>query len=218
MYVPSHFAVRQADALHRFMRAHPFAAIVIQTDGGLSADHVPLLLEPEPPPAGMLLGHVARANPLWKHAGEGVPCLVVFRGVEHYVSPNGYASKARTGKVVPTWNYEAVHVNGTIRAIDGRNWLRRFLEALTREHERTQSKPWRIDDAPADYVNTMLGAIVGIEIVIERIVGKAKLSQNQPPENRASLLAALRVSGDPASIAMADAIGRAGASQDQTGD
>lgn len=209
MYVPSHFAVPQLDALHRFMRAHPFAAIVIQANGELSADHIPLLLQPEERLNGMLLGHVARANPLWRHAGEGVPCLVVFRGVEHYISPNGYASKAATGKVVPTWNYEAVHVSGTVRAVDDRAWLRCFLEALTAEHERSQAKPWKIDDAPADYVETMLGAVVGIEITIERIVGKAKLSQNQPSANRRSLTAALRASGDPASNAMADAIGRA---------
>lgn len=209
MYVPTHFAVPELEALHRFLRAHPFAAIVIHADGVLSADHIPLLLQAEPAPNGTLLGHVARANPLWRHAGKGVPCLVVFRGVEHYISPNGYASKTQTGKVVPTWNYEAVHVNGTIRAVDDRAWLRRFLEALTVEHERSQPKPWRIDDAPADYIETMLGAVVGIEIAIERIVGKAKLSQNQPSANRHSLIAALRASDDPASKAMADAIDRA---------
>lgn len=214
MYLPAHFAVPCIDDLHRFVRAHPLAAIVVQADGELAADHVPLLLQPEPSPHGMLLGHVARANPLWRHAGAGLPCLALFRGVEHYISPNGYASKAESGKVVPTWNYEAVHVNGTIRAVDDRDWLRRFLEALTHEHERTQAKPWRIDDAPAGYVETMLGAVVGVEISIERIVGKAKLSQNQPPANRRSLIAMLRGSDDPASQAMAEAIRRADAAPD----
>jgi len=209
MYLPAHFAVPRIADLHRFVRAHPLAAIVIQAEGGLSADHVPLLLQPDASPHGRLLGHVARANPLWRHAGAGLACLVVFRGAEHYISPSGYASKAQTGKVVPTWNYEAVHVDGTIRAVDDREWLRQFLEALTHEHERTQAKPWRIDDAPADYVETMLGAVVGLEIAIERIVGKAKLSQNQSPSNRRSLIAALRGSKEPASQAMADAIRRA---------
>ncbi|HEY0879381.1 MAG TPA: FMN-binding negative transcriptional regulator [Zeimonas sp.] len=206
MYLPKPFEESRPEALHAFMRAHPLATIVLHAEGELSADHVPLMLRPHPAPNGRLLGHVARANPLWRRAGQGAPCLAVFRGVDHYISPNAYATKRETGKVVPTWNYEAVHVNGAIRAIDDRAWLRGFLETLTHEHERAQPHPWRVDDAPLDYVETMLGAVVGIEIDVQRIVGKAKLSQNQPAENRRSLVAALRAAGDPSSTAMADAI------------
>lgn len=206
MYLPKAFEESRTEVLHAFVRAHPLAAIVMHVDGELCADHIPLILQPHRAPNGLLLGHVARANPLWLRAGDGAACLAVFRGVDHYISPNGYATKAQTGKVVPTWNYETVHVNGTIRAIDDRAWLRGFLETLTQEHERTQPRPWRIDDAPADYVETMLGAIVGIEITVQRMTGKAKLSQNQPAENRRSLVAALRSAGDSASTAMADAI------------
>lgn len=206
MYLPKAFEESRTEVLHAFVRAHPLATIVLHADGELSADHVPLILQPRPAPKGRLLGHVARANPLWRRAGDATACLAVFRGVDHYISPNGYATKAQTGKVVPTWNYEAVHVNGTIRAIDDRAWLRAFLEMLTQEHERKEPRPWRIDDAPADYVEAMLGAIVGIEITVQRITGKAKLSQNQPAGNRRSLIAALRSAGDSASVAMADAI------------
>lgn len=206
MYLPKPFEESRPEVLRAFVRSHPLATIVLHADGELSADHVPLILQPHPAPNGVLLGHVARANPLWRRAGAGTPCLAIFRGVDHYVSPNAYATKRKTGKVVPTWNYEAVHVNGTIRAIDDRAWVRRLLETLTHEHERAQPNPWRIDDAPPDYVETMLGAVVGIEIDVQRIVGKAKLSQNQPAENRRSLVAALRAAGDPSSKAMADAI------------
>jgi len=206
MYLPNAFEESRAEMLHAFLRAHPLAAIVMHADGELCADHIPLILQPHPAPNGRLLGHVARANPLWRRAGDGAACLAVFRGVDRYISPNAYATKAQTGKVVPTWNYEAVHVNGTIRAIDDRAWLRDFLETLTHEHECTQPRPWRIDDAPADYIEAMLGAVVGIEITVQRVTGKAKLSQNQPAENRRSLIAALRSAGDASSVAMADAI------------
>jgi transcriptional regulator len=203
MYLPKAFEELRPEVLHALVRAHPLATIVMHADGALCADHIPLILQP---PNDVMLGHVARANPLWRRAGDGAACLVVFSGVDHYISPNGYATKAQTGKVVPTWNYEAVHVNGTIRAIDDPAWLRNFLATLTHEHERTQPRPWRIDDAPADYIEAMLGAIVGIEITVQRITGKAKLSQNQPAENRRSLVAALRSAGDSSSTAMADAI------------
>ncbi len=206
MYIPVHFDVSDTEALHGFIRRHPLATLVIHAGDRLVADHVPLSLRPDLAPRGRLLGHVARANPLWKAVAAGMDCLVVFHGVQHYISPNGYASKAETGKVVPTWNYEVVHVNGRVRSIDDRLWLRSFLEDLTREHEATQPTPWQIGDAPDEYIERMLEAVVGIEVEIASIVGKAKLSQNQPAANRRSLVDALRSTRDPPSMAMADAI------------
>lgn len=208
MYIPAHFEEPSAETLHRFIGEHPLGTLVVHGPEGLGADHVPLSLRAGEGPHGKLLGHVARANPLWRAAAVGIDCLVVFHGAQHYISPNGYASKAQTGRVVPTWNYEVVHVRGRLHAIDDPAWLRRFLEEFTSEHERTQAKPWRIDDAPEDYIARMLENIVGIEVEIASMAGKAKLSQNQPPANRSSLIDALRAAGDFRSNEMAGAIER----------
>lgn len=206
MYLPKHFEETRVEVLHRCIRAHPLATLVVGVGDALTADHVPLMLQADCAPPGKLLGHVARANPLWRAAATGIECLAIFHGPQHYVSPNWYATKARTGKAVPTWNYEVVHVHGTLRSIDDAGWLRAFLETLTHEHESGLERPWRIDDAPAEYIERMLGAVVGIELAVARIVGKSKLSQNQPIENRRSLVAALHERGDAASHDMADAI------------
>lgn len=208
MYLPKHFEESNPQALRDFMRAHPLAMVVVNDGCGLSADHMPLRLEPAGAAQGVLQGHVARANPLWSTVGMGLDCLAVFHGAQHYISPNWYATKAQTGKVVPTWNYEVVHVNGRIRAIDDSAWLRALLVKLTAEHEHGQPRPWRIDDAPQDYIDRLLLAIVGVEIEILGIVGKAKLSQNQPQENKASVIDALRAVGDAAAAGMADAVQR----------
>jgi transcriptional regulator len=206
MYIPEKFKESRQDVLHAFMRAHPLATVVVSDAAGLCADHVPLSLCADGP-RGELLGHVARANPLWKKAGaNGIDCLVVFQGLQGYVSPNWYVSKADGGKVVPTWNYEAVHAQGRLHAIDDADWLRRFLTELTAEHEAGQPAPWQLGDAPDDYIAGMLKALVGLRIDIVGLVGKAKLSQNQPPENRASVVEALRARGDAASAEMARAV------------
>jgi transcriptional regulator len=206
MYLPSHFAQSRVDLLQAFIRDHPLAALVISDEDGLTANHIPLVLRPDLGSHGRLLGHVARANPLWRKAANGIACLAIFQGTQGYISPNHYATKRETGKVVPTWNYDVVHVHGTLRAIDDVAWLREFVTSLTRQHEAHQPVPWKVTDAPAEYVDRMLTAIVGIEIEIARMVGKAKLSQNQPQANRESLVAALRAAGDSASVEMADAV------------
>lgn len=208
MYVPRHFAETRIEVLHAFVRAHPLATIVVGDADGLSADHVPLTLRADQGPQGSLLGHVARANPLWRRAGDGRDCLVVFHGAQHYISPNGYATKHDDGRVVPTWNYEVVHAEGRIHAVDDAARLRALLEELTAEHERSQPIPWRVDDAPADYVAALVKAVVGIRIEITALVGKFKLSQNQPARNRDSLIADLQGRDDPRSREMADAIAR----------
>jgi transcriptional regulator len=206
MYLPKHFEESNPAALHALMRDHPLACIVTQEGGALSADHVPLLLRTDAGGLGVLQGHVARANPLWGKAGEALDCLVVFQGVSGYISPSGYATKAEHGKVVPTWNYEVVHVQGKLRARDDAAWLRGFLNTLTQTHEAQQDKPWQVSDAPDEYITRMMQAVVGIEIEILQITGKAKLSQNQPPVNQQSLVQALQAKGDAASLAMANAV------------
>jgi transcriptional regulator len=206
MYIPKHFLEARIEVLHAFIRRHPLATICIGDASGLEADHVPLTLRSEPAPHGVLLGHVARANPLWRKAGDGLDCLVVFQGPQHYISPGWYATKAETGRVVPTWNYEVVHVQGRVRAVDDPVWLRALLEDLTTEHERLQPQAWHVSDAPNDYVDAMVRAVVGIRIEILGLVGKAKLSQNQPESNQHSLIESLRAKDDSSASQMAEEI------------
>ncbi|UCV19112.1 FMN-binding negative transcriptional regulator [Ferribacterium limneticum] len=191
MYLPKHFAETDIGVMHELMRAFPLATVVTQGAEGLEANHIPLHLDASAGPNGTLRGHVARANPLAADATVNRKILVIFKGPDCYISPSGYATKAEHGKVVPTWNYTAVHAYGELRLIDDAEWLLAQLHALTAEHEAGLPRPWAVDDAPADYIGKMLGAIVGIEIAIDRLVGKWKVSQNQPAANQASLIAAL---------------------------
>ena len=191
MYLPKHFAQTDIAALHALMDAHPLATLVTHGPEGIDANHIPLHLDAGASPNGTLRGHVARANPLAKAAAVDAEILAIFQGPQSYISPSGYATKAEHAKVVPTWNYTAVHAWGRLRLIDDPQWLRAQVHTLTATHEAGLQHPWQVSDAPADYIEKMLGAIVGIEIVIDRLVGKWKVSQNQPPVNQASLVAAL---------------------------
>ncbi len=172
------------------MRDHRLAALVRPTTNGLDADHIPLLIDPARGTHGTLLGHVARANPIWQDAADQ-EMLVIFQGPQAYISPSWYVSKQQHGKVVPTWNYAVVHAHGTLRAIDDQKWLRAHVATMTDANERGRAAPWRVSDAPAEYINTMLAAIVGIEIDITRISGKWKVSQNRAAEDRAGVVAGL---------------------------
>jgi transcriptional regulator len=196
MYLPKHFAEEDIAELHALMRANPLATLVSQGPDGLDANHIPLLLA-DAGPYGTLRGHVARANPLWKAGSVTGEVLVVFQGDERYISPSGYATKAEHGKVVPTWNYTAVHAYGELQVIEDPDWIFGQISALTATHEAALPQPWAVTDAPADYIQKMLGAIVGIEITITRLLGKWKVSQNQPAANQASLIAAFEKAGDP---------------------
>lgn len=206
MYLPKHFAENDLATLHALMRQHPLATLVTQDGDGLNANHIPLQLDATAGPNGTLRGHIARANPLAKatahqagflHAAVDSEILVIFQGPHSYISPSSYVTKAEHGKVVPTWNYTAVHAYGRLRLIDDADWLLAQLTALTAEHEASLAQPWAVSDAPADYLEKMLGAIIGIEIPIARLLGKWKVSQNQPPANQASLIAALEQTGNP---------------------
>lgn len=208
MYVPSHFEITDPAALQDFMRVHPLATLVVADASGLTADHIPLLLTGNDTSGWKLTGHVARANPLWEKARGDVDCLAIFHGPQHYISPNWYATKQEHGKVVPTWNYEVVHVQGRLRAIDDAGWLRELLQQLTKTHEADQPRPWQVEDAPEEYLQRMLQAVVGIEIEICKLIGKAKVSQNQPDSNRMSIAAALRQTDNPVSHEMAERVDR----------
>jgi transcriptional regulator len=221
MYLPAHFAETRIDVLHALMRAHPLATIITLSSSGLVANHIPLQLQEggDAQGPGILRGHVARANPIWSDRVEGVEALVVFQGAQHYISPNWYASKKETGKVVPTWNYCCVHAHGHLQIHQDAAWIREQVGALTARHEAGMPRPWAVQDAPADYVQSMLGLIVGIEMAITRITGKWKVSQNQPAANRAGAIDGLggRNEADAAdaanALAMAELIRRHGPGQ-----
>lgn len=186
MYLPRHFEETRPATLQALMRARPLATLITGDGaGGFDANHIPLTLIPGDGSPGLLRGHVARANPLWRLAGDGTPALAVFQGDDAYISPSWYPSKHEHGKAVPTWNYVTVHARGTLRAIDDAAWLRELLETLTAEHEDRLPQPWSMHDAPADFIEKMIAAVVGIELHIDQLTGKWKVSQNQRAANRA---------------------------------
>lgn len=194
MYIPDHFRETRPEVLNALISRHALAALVAMTPAGLTANHIPMQLQVKDG-ATELLGHIARANPLWRELPDGSPVLAVFTGAEHYISPSSYPSKKATGKAVPTWNYTAVHVHGHIRFIHQREWLLDFVSSLTTEHERSQPEPWQVSDAPGDYIEQMLRAIVGLTIEITRIEGKVKGSQNRADADRLGAAAALAAQG-----------------------
>lgn len=207
MYVPTHFEETRSEALHALICSHPLGTLITQDRSGvLQADPIPFILDPNPGEHGTLRGHVARANPLWRETRETVDALVVFHGAQSYISPGWYPSKAAHGKAVPTWNYLIVQARGRLRAIDDREWLRDFVTRLTERHEARQVKPWHVTDAPADYIELMLGAIVGIEIELTSLVGKRKASQNRDAADRAGVVEGLTVLAARDGDAQADAM------------
>jgi transcriptional regulator len=203
MYLPKHFAEPRIEVMHELMRAYPLATLVTFSSSGLDANHIPLQLVADATPFGTLQGHVARANPLWQDFDKNVEVLVIFQGPDAYISPSWYATKKETGKAVPTWNYAVAHAYGTLRIIDDASWLRAQIETLTTHNEAPLPHPWAVTDAPGDYIEKMIAAVVGIEIEITRLNGKWKVSQNQPAENQAGVVEALR---DDGNTAMADLV------------
>ena len=212
MYIPPHFAETRPEALHRIIREHPLGTLVRLQDGLLDADHLPFEFEPAPGgadgaegtgPLGVLRAHVARANPLWQRCPPGTPVMVIFRGNEAYISPNWYPSKHETHRQVPTWNYEVVHAHGTLSIHDDERTVRALVARLTRHHDAAEPRPWKMGEAPADYIQTMLGNIVGIEVTVTSLVGKSKLSQNREPRDRRSAAETLASRGHEA---LADAM------------
>jgi transcriptional regulator len=208
MYCPAHFDESRIDVLHALMHERPLATIITQSAEGIVADHIPLHLRSDGSPFGTLVGHVALATPLWRLPGREV--LAIFHGPDCYISPSWYATKQQTGKVVPTWNYVVAHAYGTLRAIEDPEWIHEQLELLTHQHEQHLPNPWTNSDAPDDYIKRLLGQIVGIEIPIVRLLGKWKVSQNQPVENCESVICALTNSGDAQKTAIAELVARVG--------
>jgi len=204
MYTPAHFNESRLPALHAFMGDYPLAAVITQASGRLDANHIPLMLDPAIGPFGILRGHIARANSMWREAEPGPEVLVVFQGPGSYVSPGFYPSKKEHGRVVPTWNYGVVHARGTLKWVHDPEWLRALVEQLTDQHEAGRPEAWRVSDAPDDYVTRMLGAIVGFEIAIHELSGKLKLSQNRSEADREGVRSGLGKGGSASSVATAE--------------
>lgn len=196
MYVPAHFDESSAEALHDLIRQHPFGMLITHGAGGLDANHIPFELDPQQGKMGMLTAHVARANPVWQDVSDGDEILVVFRAADAYVSPNWYPSKHEFHKQVPTWNYMVAHAYGRITVRDDERFVRGMVARLTRTHEASEPTPWKMTDSSKDFIDTMLKAIVGLEIEITRLVGKSKLSQNKDVGDIRGAGKALKAKGD----------------------
>ena len=192
MYLPKHFAVDDQALLAQLISEYPLATITANLDGSFEINHLPLMLSAD---KTKLYGHIARVNPLSKIAAStNNQVVAIFHGPNAYVTPAWYPSKKETGKVVPTWNYAVVHAQGSIKLIDDAQWLRNHVAQMTNIHEPTYQSDWKLDDAPEEYVQMMLKAIVGIEIEIHSLIGKFKLSQNRPPEDYAAVVDTLEKS------------------------
>lgn len=203
MYVPSAFRQNDLAVLHREITDCRLATLISHGENGLQASHLPLLLRPEEGPYGTLYGHLARANPHWRVLGEGGEALVIFNSADAYVSPSWYPAKAEHGKVVPTWNYIAVHAYGRADVFDDTERLLSLLDELTARHETPRPRPWALGDAPQDYITGMLRAIVGFALPIERLEGKWKLGQNRSEADRQGVHDGLSTSSDHRDRALA---------------
>ena len=203
MYLPAYFEEKRADVLHGVMRARPLATLVAVCESGLVANHIPVETSSEPAPHGLIRGHIARANPLWRTYRADSEALAIFQGPQAYISPSFYPSKLETGEVVPTWDYAVVHAHGSLRFIQDTEWLRALVTRLTNAHEASRQTPWKIDDAPPPYIEKMLSMIVGFEFSVASLMGKWKLSQNHPAANRRGVVQGLRAASgaEPAEVA-----------------
>jgi len=210
MYTLACFAEKETEVLHAFLRQQPFATLVTCGAEGPEATHVPIAFHPETGAQGVLRCHLARANPQWKTVQSAMPVLAIFQGTNHYITPSWYPTKQEHGKVVPTWNYVAVHVRGRGRLFEDQSELIEHLRTLTNRNEEVFPQPWSIEDAPRNYIESLTQAIIGIEITIDTIEGKCKASQNQPEANQAGVVTGLRGINSPESLRMAQLVKQRG--------
>jgi transcriptional regulator len=203
MFTPAFFAETRVDLLHAFIRTHPLGTLIANGLDGPEATHLPFFLDA---PAGSLRCHMARANPLWRQLQSGARVLVTFLGPDHYITPNWYAAKQEHGKVVPTWNYVAIHAAGQARLFEDAPSLLRHLNELTGSREIGSPEPWSVADAPAEYVAGLAKAIVGVEISVDRLEGKWKVSQNRSDADQQGVIAGLEALGSHSSQEMANLI------------
>ena len=206
MYIPSQFEESRVEVLHQLIRTYSLGTLVTLSASGMEANHIPFHLTPEPTPFGTLQGHVARANPTWKSFNPELESLAIFHGPGGYVSPSWYPTAREHGKGVPTWNYAVVHAYGQLRVIDDAAWVREQSGSLTAQQESAFDSPWSVADAPQDFIERLVGSIVGIELTITRLIGKWKISQNQPEQNRDGMIQGLRAQGTHQALELAESM------------
>jgi transcriptional regulator len=204
LYQPPQFDETRLEILHDLMRAYPLAVLITPGADGIVANHIPVQTVAGPAPYGLLRGHVARGNSVWRDFRASDEALAIFQGPQVYISPSLYPTKRRTGEVVPTWDYAVVHARGTLRFIEDRDWLRTLVGGLTEAHEAVRPLPWKIDDAPHEYLEGMLSAIVGFEMSISSLSGKWKVSQNRDRADQLGVIEGLRAAPDEPSREIAD--------------
>src|SRR5262245_38911085 len=209
MYVPPIYKQDDVQVLHDAIRNSGLAILVTVGADGIEASHVPMLVDPEPAPLGTLHGHVARSNPQWQRAVSDSHALAIFPGPDAYISPAWYVTKQETGKVVPTWNYVAIHASGPLRFFDDSDRLLAHVTKLTESQEGHRTAPWAVTDAPEDYIRGQLTRIIGFEMPIARLEGKWKMSQNRPAQDRVGAIEGLRRESGPAEAPVADIIASA---------
>ena len=207
MFQPDHFRVDDVAEMHTLMRARPFAALVSAGPLGLYGTHLPTVLKSEGP-NGVIECHLSRANPHWKDLAGGGEAMLIFQGPEGYITPNWYATKAETGKAVPTWNYAVVHAYGRPAIMKEKDWLLRHVTELSAQQERSEARPWEVSDAPASYIDVMLRGIVGFRFEITRLEGKWKMSQNRDTQDRVGVIEGLKARASGDDLAIADAVMR----------
>jgi transcriptional regulator len=202
MFLPDHFRVEDVPEMHALMRARPFAALVSTTQAGLYGTHLPTVLKDEGA-FGTIECHLSRANPHWKDLAEGGEAMMIFQGPDGYITPNWYATKAATGKAVPTWNYAIVHAYGRPEVMKEKDWVLRHVTELSDQQERSEAHPWKVSDAPEKYIDVMTRGIVGFRFEITRLEGKWKMSQNREPQDQVRVVEGLkaRATGDDLEIA-----------------
>ena len=208
MYTPPVNAETRLPVLRQMIAAHPLAAVVTLTNSGLVASHIPMVLEDDDSEFGVLKGHVSRANQQWKESRGDTDALAIFSGPQHYVSAGWYTGKQEHGREVPTWNYVVVHASGPLRMVEDAAWLLEHLGTLTDQQEAGFSPPWKVTDAPTEYVNALLKAIVGFEMPVRRLEGKWKVSQNRNEVDRQAVIAGLERLDTPAALTMRDLVAR----------
>jgi transcriptional regulator len=208
MYIPKANEERRVPVMHELISAHPLGSLITMGASGLIASHIPMVLENDSSEFGVLKGHISRANPQWTDFTPSVDALAIFAGDQHYISASWYPGTQEHGKEVPTWNYAVVHAYGTLRLVEQEQWLLAHLATLTDIHEASSERPWKVSDAPVDFIKALLNGIIGLELPIRRLEGKWKVSQNRSERDRRAVVDELTRLGTPESLAMRDLVKR----------
>ena len=206
MYIPRFNEETRLDVMHALIESQPLATLVTMSSSGLIATHLPMVLARTEGHHGTLRGHLSRANTQWRDLNFSVEALAIFAGAHHYITPSWYPEKAEDGKVVPTWNYAVVHAYGPLKVIEDPTWLHSHLNTLVTQHESSFPTPWKISDAPADYIASQIKGIVGLELPVTRIQGKWKVSQNKSERTLRAVEQGLEDLNTPESLAMRDLV------------